>query len=245
MHLVGCIYPVQDAIVPFIMPFVTENIGKNSAPEDWRLREAATFAFGSMLEGPSPTALADIVRQAMGFLLAVSQPHQCACGFRCARQLPATVLSLSCTRHPAKILEGKLFCQPSHAVCLFTQAMKDPHPYVRDTTAWTISRVFEFQHDASNANVPELITRETLPQVAQVSSTVQCSVLSLGSPASVCTDEPFHVTPTRVPYHPTFSVVILPVQVLMAALQDQPHIAARVCDAIGKMAEGFKDYTGV
>jgi hypothetical protein len=33
-------------------------------------------------------------------------------------------------------------------------------------------------------------------------------------------------------------------QVLIAALQDQPHIAARVCDAIGKLAEGFKDYTG-
>lgn len=47
--------------------------------------------------------------------------------------------------------------------------MKDPHPYVRDTTAWTIGRVFEFQHDAGNTDVPELITRETLPQVAQVS----------------------------------------------------------------------------
>lgn len=58
--------------MPIIMPFVTENIGKKSAAEDWRLREAATFAFGSMLEGPSPTVLADIVRQAMGFLLAVS-----------------------------------------------------------------------------------------------------------------------------------------------------------------------------
>jgi hypothetical protein len=46
--------------------------------------------------------------------------------------------------------------------------MKDPHPYVRDTTAWTIGRVFEFQHDAGNTDVPELITRETLPQVAQV-----------------------------------------------------------------------------
>jgi hypothetical protein len=46
--------------------------------------------------------------------------------------------------------------------------MKDPHPYVRDTTAWTIGRVFEFQHDASDANIPELITRETLPQVAPV-----------------------------------------------------------------------------
>jgi hypothetical protein len=52
--------------------------------------------------------------------------------------------------------------------CVVLQAMKDPHPYVRDTTAWTIGRVFEFQHDASDANIPELITRETLPQVAPV-----------------------------------------------------------------------------
>eukprot|EP00879_Flechtneria_rotunda_P012371 GHRR01012918.1.p1 GENE.GHRR01012918.1~~GHRR01012918.1.p1 ORF type:complete len:702 (+),score=217.59 GHRR01012918.1:232-2106(+) len=107
----------QDDVVSHVMPFVTENIGKNSKPDDWRLREAATFAFGSILEGPSPHSLADIVRQAMGFLLV---------------------------------------------------AMKDPHPYVRDTTAWTIGRVFEFQHDAGNADVPELITKDTLPGVAQV-----------------------------------------------------------------------------
>jgi hypothetical protein len=53
--------------------------------------------------------------------------------------------------------------------------MKDPHPYVRDTTAWTIGRVFEFQHDAGNTEVPELITRETLPQVAQVRQPSSCS----------------------------------------------------------------------
>lgn len=33
-------------------------------------------------------------------------------------------------------------------------------------------------------------------------------------------------------------------QVLRDALADEPHIAARVCDAIGKLAEGFKDYQG-
>eukprot|EP00775_Hariotina_reticulata_P014411 gene14411-14517_t len=97
-----------DAIVPIVLPFVTENIGKTTSPEDWRLREAATFAFGSILEGPSPRALADV-------------------------------------------------------------AMTDPNPYVRDTTAWTIGRVFEFQHDAGNQDMPELITRETLPQVVQSS----------------------------------------------------------------------------
>jgi hypothetical protein len=55
--------------------------------------------------------------------------------------------------------------------------MKDPHPYVRDTTAWTIGRVFEFQHDAGNTDVPELITRETLPQVAQVR--LRCGALEV------------------------------------------------------------------
>lgn len=59
------------------MPFVTENISKNSTPEDWRQREAATLAFGSILDGPSPRTLADIVRQAMGFLLAV-RPFSCS-----------------------------------------------------------------------------------------------------------------------------------------------------------------------
>lgn len=34
------------------------------------------------------------------------------------------------------------------------------------------------------------------------------------------------------------------VQVLMSSLQDQPHIAYRVCDAIGRLAEGFKEFNG-
>ncbi|KAJ9548981.1 hypothetical protein OSB04_021524 [Centaurea solstitialis] len=40
---------VGDAIVPLVMPFVQDNISK----PDWRSREAATYAFGSILEGPS------------------------------------------------------------------------------------------------------------------------------------------------------------------------------------------------
>jgi importin subunit beta-1 len=77
--------PRQDDIVPSVMPFVTENISKASRPEDWRLREAATFAFGSMLEGPDPRTVADIVRQAMGVLLAVSAPRARARVCVCAR----------------------------------------------------------------------------------------------------------------------------------------------------------------
>ena len=46
-----------------------ENISKNTTPDDWRYREAATFAFGSILEGPDVAALADLVRMGLDFLL--------------------------------------------------------------------------------------------------------------------------------------------------------------------------------
>ncbi|GBF94393.1 importin subunit beta-like [Raphidocelis subcapitata] len=104
-------------VVPMVMPFVTGNISKQDGPEDWRWREAATFAFGSVVEGPSPSSLVALVQQALPFLL---------------------------------------------------RAMKDPHPYVRDTTAWTIGRAFEFLHDSGNPDFPALVTQDNLPAIVQV-----------------------------------------------------------------------------
>ena len=45
------------------------NIEKKDSPEDWRNREAATFAFSSILEGPSYASLAGVVNAGLGFLL--------------------------------------------------------------------------------------------------------------------------------------------------------------------------------
>lgn len=56
---------VKDAIVPLVMPFIEGNITK----PDWRSREAATFAFGSILEGPSVENLAPLVHAGFDFLL--------------------------------------------------------------------------------------------------------------------------------------------------------------------------------
>lgn len=58
-----------DAALPLVMPYVQENIGRHDGEESWRCREAATFAFGSVLDGPAPQALAAIVSQALPFLL--------------------------------------------------------------------------------------------------------------------------------------------------------------------------------
>ncbi|GAB6028323.1 Importin subunit beta-1 [Chamberlinius hualienensis] len=58
MLLASC---CEDSIVPIVLPFVEENI-KNP---DWKYRDAAVMAFGSILEGPDPESLRPLVIQAM------------------------------------------------------------------------------------------------------------------------------------------------------------------------------------
>ncbi|KAG2492867.1 hypothetical protein HYH03_008782 [Edaphochlamys debaryana] len=63
----------RDRVVPQVLPFITMNISN----PDWHNREAATFAFGSIMEGPSVSALDQIVRQGLPFLLtALKDQHR-------------------------------------------------------------------------------------------------------------------------------------------------------------------------
>ncbi|XP_076631507.1 importin subunit beta Fs(2)Ket isoform X1 [Colletes latitarsis] len=55
----------EDAIVPFVLPFVKDNI--KSA--DWRYRDAALTAFGSVLGGLDPRTVKPLVEQAMPTLI--------------------------------------------------------------------------------------------------------------------------------------------------------------------------------
>ncbi|GMP24918.1 hypothetical protein CsSME_00002017 [Camellia sinensis var. sinensis] len=103
---------VGDDIVPLVMPFIEENITKL----DWRQREAATYAFGSILEGPSPDKLTPIVNVALNFML--------------------------------------------------TALTKDPNSHVKDTTAWTLGRIFEFLH-GSTMETP-IITQANCQQIITV-----------------------------------------------------------------------------
>ncbi|CAF4090911.1 unnamed protein product [Rotaria magnacalcarata] len=90
MLLANC---AENAIIQYVFPFVSANI-KNS---DWRNREAAVMAFGSMLEGPDVASIKPIAEQAIPFLL---------------------------------------------------ELLRDSNVAVRDTTAWTIGRIFEFVSQA-------------------------------------------------------------------------------------------------
>ncbi|VAI13944.1 unnamed protein product [Triticum turgidum subsp. durum] len=104
---------VGDDIVPLVMPFVEENITK---PE-WRHREAATYAFGSILEGPSADKLTPLVNVALNFMLSA--------------------------------------------------LVKDPNNHVKDTTAWTLGRIFEFLHGSALETAP-VITAENCQQILTV-----------------------------------------------------------------------------
>ncbi|KAK7111932.1 hypothetical protein V1264_011476 [Littorina saxatilis] len=55
----------EDDVVPHVLPFVKDNIRH----ADWRYRDAAVMAFGSILEGPDPEKLKPIVEQAMPMLI--------------------------------------------------------------------------------------------------------------------------------------------------------------------------------
>lgn len=103
---------VGDEIVPLVVPFIEENITK----PDWRQREAATYAFGSILDGPSPDKLTSLVNVALPFMLSA--------------------------------------------------LMKDPNNHVKDTTAWTLGRMFEFLH-SSIAGTP-LINEGNCQQIISV-----------------------------------------------------------------------------
>ncbi|KAL4428164.1 hypothetical protein ABPG75_002253 [Micractinium tetrahymenae] len=110
-----CASVAGDAIVPLVMPYVTANIQKTDGAESWRAREAATFAFGSILEGPGVETLGQLVQSGLGFLL--------------------------------------------------TALKQDPNAHVKDTTAWTIGRIFEFVH-SEDWQVP-LLGPGNLPQVVE------------------------------------------------------------------------------
>ncbi|XP_065852415.1 importin subunit beta-1 [Euphorbia lathyris] len=102
---------VGDAVVSLVMPFVEANIVK----PDWRCREAATYAFGSILEGPSIEKLSPLVNAGLDFLL---------------------------------------------------NAMKDGNNHVKDTTAWTLSRIFELLHCPANGF--SVISPENLHRIVAV-----------------------------------------------------------------------------
>ncbi|XP_041374480.1 LOW QUALITY PROTEIN: importin subunit beta-1-like [Gigantopelta aegis] len=105
----------EDDVVGYVLPFVKENIGS----QDWRFRDAAVMAFGSILEGPDPAKLTQIVEGAMPMLIellkdtsvVVRDTSAWTIG-RVCEILPNAVLSEQCLGHLLQALVEGLEAEP-------------------------------------------------------------------------------------------------------------------------------------
>lgn len=127
---------VGDEIVPNIMPFIQGGINS----ENWKLREAATLAFGAILEGPK-----QFIPQLIG-----------------------------------------------QAMPLFLAHMKDPVPYVKDTTAWTLGRICNFHPEAVEQFIPQLVLvlLDSLNDVPRVAANVCWTIHNLAEAYEEDSDKP-------------------------------------------------------
>jgi len=125
MLLASC---CSNAIIPHVLPFITTNIEST----DWKYRDAAVMAFGSILEGPDADQLGTIVQEGMPFLL---------------------------------------------------NLMKDSNMLVRDSVAWSLSRICDAVPDAAlnSANIDNLLNAliENLDSEPRVATNVCWALSSL------------------------------------------------------------------
>lgn len=100
LHMAGSVslslfsQTVEDRVVGFVMPFVTQNIQN----ENWRFRDAAIMAFQCILDGPATATIGPAVSQSIPALLrAISDPHPIV------RDTTAHCISQICKLHVSSI----------------------------------------------------------------------------------------------------------------------------------------------
>ena len=156
------------------MLMLQSNISRNTAPEDWRCREAATYAFGSMLEGPSITALCQLAGHGLDYLLnAMRSDPSAAVRHTTAWTLGALWSCLgSFWAEPGKVLvracrasatgTGPLLGQQDQQILCWE------HPGVQACSAADTpcaGRIFEFVHGPEA--MPPVVTAQNLQKIKE------------------------------------------------------------------------------
>lgn len=140
---------ITDSIVDLVVPYVRQNITSN----EWRSKEAAIMAFGSIMNGPSQAKLIPIVAAALPILV----------------------------------------------TCL-----QDQNNLVKDTSAWTIGRVCEFQTQAIATDMlPPLVTGLSGALEDRSSKVAAQACFAVHNLAAACTndaDKPTNVLSSFMPH---------------------------------------------
>lgn len=133
MLLASC---VEDQIIPAIMPFVQNNI---QSP-DWKRRDAAIMAFGSMLEGPEPSNLREYVVQALPMLIQLMNDPSIA-----VRDTTAWTIGRICELNGEAVLTQPL--EPLIQVLLVGLGAE---PRVAANVCWAFNSLAEAAYEAAD-----------------------------------------------------------------------------------------------
>uniref|UniRef100_A0A4W3K026 Karyopherin (importin) beta 1 n=1 Tax=Callorhinchus milii TaxID=7868 RepID=A0A4W3K026_CALMI len=127
----------EDDIVPHILPFIKEHI-KNT---DWRYRDAAVMAFGSILEGPEPSQLKPLVIQAMPTLIDLMKDPSVV-----VRDTTAWTVGRICELLPEAAINN-LYLAPL-LQCLIEGLGAEPR--VASNVCWAFSSLAEAAYEAAD-----------------------------------------------------------------------------------------------
>jgi len=127
----------EDDIVPHVLPFVKGNIKH----PDWRNRDAAVMAFGSILEGPDPSNLKPIVEQALSMFIELMNDKSVV-----VRDTVAWTIGRICELIPEAVLSSDL------RILLETLVKGlSAEPRVAANVCWAINSLAEAAYDAEDS----------------------------------------------------------------------------------------------
>eukprot|EP00996_Jenningsia_fusiforme_P001236 NODE_212_length_2726_cov_70.298468_g194_i0.p1 GENE.NODE_212_length_2726_cov_70.298468_g194_i0~~NODE_212_length_2726_cov_70.298468_g194_i0.p1 ORF type:complete len:845 (+),score=176.99 NODE_212_length_2726_cov_70.298468_g194_i0:58-2592(+) len=152
---------VGDDIVPHVVPFISQNANHS----DWKYREAATLAFGSILDGPSSAVLGTLVDQAVPMML-----QHMTDDLTIVKDTTAWTIGRIADLHPEPIIHKYL--QPVLETMM--KALGD-EPSVASKACWCIQNVANYWED-NDEDTP------TYPLSSGFSSLIQTLLRAIDRP---------------------------------------------------------------
>jgi len=132
---------VCDDVVTVVMPFVQKHISDTN----WRYREAAALAFGSILEGPTGYIITELVSQAIPILMTHLKDS-----VMLVKDTAAWTIGRICQFHPQAV-SGKL----PDLISALLEALRD-EPRVAAKVCWAIHNLAEAHEDSADKSTGPL-----------------------------------------------------------------------------------------
>lgn len=153
----------KDDVVPLVMPYVDTNVSK----ENWREREAATYAYGSIMEGPDPSKLVETASMAVPYMLQLLKDNNLA-----VRDTAAWTLGrmFECVHGREGASQIKLVTEQNlHNIVysLLESLQSNDHARVTEKVCYAMQRLVSGFESSDNAQRVALLTQH-FQQIAYV-----------------------------------------------------------------------------